>query len=128
MAKKKKNKKVDYEEIDGYKYEVKNPLRKNLVKVYQDMVANSQAEYVARNRMMENKRKYAENLLKNISRAPFVLGWLCWPEDEVQIRVINILAPIEEKKSKKRKPTAPKKPKSPKKPTAPKKPTMKKKG
>lgn len=78
MAKKEDNK--NYEEIDGVKYEIRNPLRKNLVIVYQDMVINAHADYVAKNRMVEKKKRYAESLLKNVERAPFVLGWLHWPE------------------------------------------------
>jgi len=135
MAKKKENK-INYEEIDGYKYEVKNPSRKNLVRVYQNMVTDAHTDYVNKNRMMEKKRVYAESLLTNISRAPFVLGWLCWPEDENQKRLINGLEPIIEKvkkkkktksKAKPKKTAKPKKPESPKKPTSIKKPSAPKK-
>jgi len=141
MAKKRKKKeKKQYEEIDGIEYEVKNPLRKNLVKAYQDMVKNSHAEYVAKNRMMEKKRRYAENLLKNVERAPFVLGWLAWPEKEEDDGLTKgskkKKTPVN-KRTKKgsksdaiKKPTAPKKPKkptAPKKPASPKKPTIKSK-
>ncbi len=130
MAKKKKDSNIEYEEIEGYKYKIKNPSRKNLVRVYQDMVTDAHYDYVNKNRMMEKKRMYADNLLTNISRAPFTFGWLAWPEDENQMRVINRLAPIIEKENKKKKvkkPTSPKKPDSIKKPSAPKKPKAPKK-
>lgn len=79
MAKKKQDNK-QYEEIDGVNYEIKNPLRKNIVRVYQDNVRNAHADYVAKHRMVEKRKRYADLLLKNIERAPFVLGWLQWPE------------------------------------------------
>ena len=123
MAKKKSENKK-YEEIDDVKYEIKNPSRKNLVKVYQDMVTNAQAEYVAKNRMMEKKRRYSENLLKNVERAPFVLGWLHWLEKEDDSKGLtkgskNKKTPVKEKVVKDSKLTAPKKPVAPKKPKKP---------
>lgn len=77
---------VQYEEIDGVNYIVKNQSRRMLVAFYQNMVKDSYDRFVSLNKMYDKKRAYADSLMYNIERAPFLLGWLQL-EDCVKIEI-----------------------------------------
>ena len=70
------NKDVQYEEIDGVNYIIKDSSKKMLVVFYQNMVRDSYDHYVSLHRIIEKKKAYADAMLENMSSAPFRLGWL----------------------------------------------------
>ena len=111
--------KREYAEIEGIKCEVKNPRKKGVVKLYQDILRQEIDKYVGTNRMTDSKKAYADALEINIKIAPFVLGWLRKPDNEDEYRVIKGFMTIEELESKIKKNSTTTKKTAPKK-TAPK--------
>ena len=116
MTDKKKTKKpkVELVEIEGVKCKVKDAKRKAIALHYQEYVRESYSDYVLKETMTPSRQSYSDGLLLSIRRAPFLLGWLHWPEDENERRVIMGREPIVDKKKKstkkvKRKKRVPKK-------------------
>lgn len=76
-----------YEEIDGFKYIVKDSSKKTLVVLYQNKLREAYDHYVSLNKLVDRKKAYADGMLENITNAPFRLGWLkfedCVKVDEV---------------------------------------------
>jgi hypothetical protein len=97
----KKNDDKEYVEVEGIKCEVKDSKKKAIVEYYQNNLDEQISDYVAKNRMVDSKKAYADALRINVKIAPFVLGWLKRPEDEDEYRVITGRMTIEELNKKK---------------------------
>jgi len=99
----KKIKKVKEEivEIEGIKCKVKNAKKKALAIHYQEYVRQALSDYISKEIMNPTKQNYADGLQLNIRIAPFSFGWLHWPENENDKRVIKGLEPIKKISKKK---------------------------
>lgn len=64
------------------KDKVKNPKRKLIVEVYQQQIRDRIAEIISttEGKMKPSRKQYLEVLEANIKIAPYLLGYLYWPE------------------------------------------------
>lgn len=76
----------EFVEVEGIMCEVKNPVKKSLVKQYQHILRIETDKYIGEQIMTDKRRGYADALEINIKIAPFILGWLVKPaEDEYKV-------------------------------------------
>ena len=76
----------EFVEIEGIICEVKNSVKKLLVKQYQHNLRIETDKYIGEQIMTDKRKGYASALEINIKIAPFVLGWLYKPgEDEYRV-------------------------------------------
>jgi hypothetical protein len=65
------------------KDKIKDESRKKIVEAYQKSVQEAIIEIKSNDLKLSSKRKdYIQTLEENIKRAPYVLGYLEWPEEK----------------------------------------------
>lgn len=91
----------NYEEIEGIKCIVKDVSKMPTVRFYQNNLREEIDKYISNNTITDKKQGYVDALEINIKSAPFVIGWLYWPEDEYEVKVIKGRAKPKVKETKK---------------------------
>ena len=74
--------------IDDKEEYIKDKSKKATAIYYQESLIEAINDYRLKNpRMSESKKNYVESLERNVHIAPYILGYLKWPEDEEMKRL-----------------------------------------